>query len=193
MKMTEGGFNIIRNSLGKLSQSQVSEINYIVGEMDKDKSITYPQGAYILATTWHETAATMLPITEFGNRKYFDKYDTGTLAKRLGNTQALDDDGFLYRGRGYVQITGKDNYIRVGKLIGVNLIVEPDLALNKTYAIKIMLGGMKNGWFTGKKLSDYIGKSNADYVNARRIINGTDKAIQIARYATIFEKALRSY
>ena len=61
MKMTKGGFDILRKSFGKLSQSQVGAINFIVEAMDKDKSITYPQEAYILATTWHETATTMAP------------------------------------------------------------------------------------------------------------------------------------
>ena len=61
------------------------------------------------------------------------------------------------------------------------------------YAINIMLEGMKQGWFTGRKLSDYIYQSKKDYVSARRIINGTDKANLIAGYADTFEKALRSY
>ena len=66
MKMTRGGFDILRKSLGKLTQSQVDEINFLVGEFDKDKSISYPQAAYMLATTWWETAHTMLPIEEYG-------------------------------------------------------------------------------------------------------------------------------
>ena len=69
MKMTKGGFDILRAKFGKLSQTQVDAINFIVDAMDKDKSITYPQGAYILATTWHETATTMLPIAEYGKGK----------------------------------------------------------------------------------------------------------------------------
>ena len=61
MKMTAGGFNILRDNLGRLNQSQVDQINFLVSEFDKDKSISYPQAAYMLATTWHETATTMLP------------------------------------------------------------------------------------------------------------------------------------
>ena len=62
MKLTKGGFDIIRKAFGKLSESQVSAFNHIVSTMDADKSISYPQGAYILATIWHETATTMQPI-----------------------------------------------------------------------------------------------------------------------------------
>ena len=53
-----------------------------------------------------------------------------------------------------------------------------------------MIYGMREGWFTTKKLSDYIKNGKADYVGARRIINGTDEARKIAGYAEIFEKAL---
>ena len=67
----------------------------------------------------------------------------------------------------------------------------PELALNPTYAAQIMIAGMREGWFTGKKLSDYIKNGKVDYVGARRIINGTDKAQLIAGYAKQFESALR--
>ncbi len=191
MKMTPGGFSILRKSFGKLTQDQVDGINFLVATFDADKTITYPQAAYMLATAWHETAQKMQPITEYGSVKYFDKYDTGALAKRLGNTPALDGDGFKYRGRGYTQITGTDNYKRVGKALGIDLFKNPDLALNPDIAVKIMIYCMKNGVFTGKKLSDYINGTSKNYLSARRIINGTDQAQKVADYAVVFEKALR--
>jgi putative chitinase len=140
--------------------------------------------AYLLATAFHETARTMQPITEYGGRKYFDKYDTGNLAKALGNTPAKDGDGFEYRGRGYVQITGRANYAKAGKALGLDLIADPDLALVPEYAAKILVRGCTEGWFTGKKLGDY-----ASYKDMRRVVNGTDKADEIARYARAFEGA----
>jgi hypothetical protein len=139
----------------------------------------------LLATAWHETAATMQPITEYGGRKYFDKYDTGKLAKALGNTPEADGDGYTYRGRGYVQLTGRANYAKAGLALGLDLLRNPDLALQPTVAGKILVTGCTEGWFTGKKLSDY-----ADYRNMRRVVNGTDKADAIARYAETFEAAL---
>jgi hypothetical protein len=57
-------------------------------------------------------------------------------------------------------------------------------------AYKIMSLGMYQGLFTGRKLSDYINDTKKDYVNARRIINGTDRAQMIADYATSFEQVL---
>lgn len=175
MILTAGGFKILRDNFGRLTQSQVNGFNFLVSEIDKDKSISYPQAAYILATTWHETAHTMLPVKERGSDAYLR-------SKRY----------FPYIGYGYVQLTWRDNYERVGKLIGVDLIKNPELALQPDIAAKILIQGMKHGWFTGKKLSDYIHQSKKDYVGARRIINGTDKAQKIANEALIIEEALRS-
>ncbi|ESK53610.1 glycoside hydrolase family 19 protein [Acinetobacter tjernbergiae] len=145
----------------------------------------------MLATPWLETDRTIQPITEYGSVKYFEKYDSGSLAKRLGNIQALDGDGFKYSGRGYIQITGTDNYKRVGKALGVDLFNNPNLALKPEIAAKIMVYCMRNGVFTGKKLSDYINSKTQKYLSVRRIINGTDRAEDIACFAKVFEKALR--
>lgn len=187
MILTQGGFNILRQKLGRLTQSQVNEINFLVSEFDKDKSITYPQAAYMLATTWHETAATMLPIEEYGKgkgRKYGQKFDIdGSIYKGLDH---------IYYGRGYVQLTWLSNYADAKKKLGIDFVNHPECALKREYAVKILITGMKEGWFTGRKLSDYIHQSKKDYVNARRIINGTDKAKLIADYADTFERALRS-
>lgn len=187
MKLTEGGFKILRESFGKLTQNQVDQFNFLVGEFDKDKSITYPQAAYMLATTWHETARTMLPIEEYGKgkgRKYGQKYDIdGSIYKGLDH---------IYYGRGYVQLTWLSNYNLAKQKLGIDFVNHPEYALQREHAVKILIAGMKDGWFTGRKLSDYISQSKKDYVNARRIINGTDKAQKIANEAVTFEKALRS-
>lgn len=201
MILTKKGFDILKQGLGKLTQSQVDEINFIVSEFDKDKSISYPQAAYMLATAWHETAARMLPIEEYGqgkNRTYGTWYrnskDQLYSFKDGSKTTAYlsDDYPHLYYGRGYVQLTWYFNYENASKKIGVDFLNNPDLVMNKNHAVKIMIQGMRDGWFTGKKLSDYINQSQKDYVGARRIINGTDKDKLISGYAETFEKALRS-
>lgn len=202
MKMTAGGFDILRKNLGRLNQSQVDEINFLVDEMDKDKSISYPQGAYILATVWHETATKMLPIEEYGrgkNRTYGTWYKNSkgelySFKNGSKNTAYLfAEQPHLYFGRGYVQLTWYDNFKKASKKIGVDFLSNPDLVMQKDHAVRIMIEGMKDGWFTGRKLSDYIYQSKKDYVNARRIINGMDKAQKIANEAVIFERALRSF
>ena len=192
MKMTAGGFAIIRLKFSSLTQEAVDNINLIVETCEK-YNLSYPQTAYVLATTYHETGGTMKPIKEYGGDKYLSKYDTGRLAKALGNTPQADGDGIKYAGRGYVMITGWYNYKFAGEQLGIDLINNPDLALEPKYAAEILVNGSKEGWFTSKKLSDYINDKSKSYYQARRVINGLDKAQQIADIAVVFEKALRSY
>lgn len=145
--------------------------------------------AYMFSTSIHETAYTMQPIIERGGPAYFDKYEPGTkIGKMLGNTQK--GDGLLFKGRGYVQLTGRANYVKASQKLGVDLINFPDQACEMKNAIKIMFFGMFEGWFTGKKLDSYITDAKADFVNSRRIINGTDRAQDIAVYAKKFRAAL---
>jgi hypothetical protein len=148
------------------------------------------QRAYLFATAFHETGRTMQPIVEYGGVRYFDKYDTGKLASALGNTPERDGDGYKYRGRGYVQITGYANYHKASAKLGEDFINFPDLVLDPEWAIKIIKLGMKEGWFTGKKLDDYITPTSINFKEARRIVNGTDKATTIAGYAEVFKQAL---
>lgn len=152
--------------------------------------------AYALATAYHETAHTMQPIREFGGPKYLTRmYDvTGArpaLARQMGNTEP--GDGVKYCGRGYVQLTWKVNYAKAGAKIGVDLVNHPDRAMVPANAARIMREGMVEGWFTGKRLKDYLPTRLgflSQYQQARRIINGTDKAALIAGYAMQFEAAL---
>lgn len=169
---------------GRLAQTQVDGIRDILAAV---KTIPLTHQAYSFATAQWETAHTMQPIHERGAISYFNKYEPGTrIGRNLGNTEK--GDGFRFRGRGYVQLTGRENYAKATRKLGVDLLAEPDLALRADIAASIMVVGMREGWFTGRKLSDYL---PGDYRNARRIINGTDKAYEIAGLATSWEAALR--
>lgn len=179
MKLTKGGFDIIRKEVfnGKLTTSQVQALEYLVHRCT-EAGMNYPEGAYTLATVYHETAATMLPIKERGSDAYLK-------SKKY----------YPYIGYGYVQLTWKDNYARIGKLIGVDLIKNPEKALDPEVASEIMVLGMLHGWFTGvgfQKKRPVYKYDRISYIRARAIINGTDKAEAIAEYAMVFEKALRS-
>jgi hypothetical protein len=149
--------------------------------------------AYMFATVKHECANCWVPVVERGARAYFDKYETGTsLGARLGNTQP--GDGYRFRGRGFVQITGRRNYLLLGQRLnlGDGLIKNPELALDQAIAYRIMSYGMCNGTFTGRKLSQCIGPGECDYKNARKIINGLDQADRIAGYAVDLEQVLNA-
>lgn len=185
-------FAKVRASLfgGRLTQDQVDGLNTIVQAMNEFKLQDKRQAAYILATAYHETAKTMQPISERGSDAYLSKYDTGKLAAALGNTPQADGDGQKYKGRGYVQLTGAANYRKMSALTGFNLIKNPDYANRPNIAAQIMMHGMTKGMFTGKRLSDYINSVKCDYSNARRIINGMDRANDIGEYAKLFDVAL---
>lgn len=176
----------------KLEQSEVDGCNAI---LDACEAAGWRQEwiAYALATALHETAFTMQPISERGGEKYWTRlYDVKganpARAKRMGNL--LPGDGPRYRGRGFVQLTWANNYAKASEVVGKDLVLIPDLAMRPDIAARIMVSGMAEGWFTGKKLADYTSKAGFDYTGARRIINGTDKAGEIAGYARKFAKAL---
>lgn len=177
----------------KLNPAQYQGLDQLLAFIEIDPGIDDDRWvAYMLATLEHECARTFQPITEFGAPDYFLKYEPGTArGQRLGNTEP--GDGALFKGRGYVQITGRGNYLRLGQALGVGslFVKQPELVLEPANAYRIMSIGMHNGLFTGRKLATYINDAGCDYVNARRIINGTDQAELIAGYAAMYEKVLK--
>lgn len=180
MIMTKGGFDVLRKSFGSLNQNQVNNINLIIKYCNKH-NLEYNQSAYVLATAWHETNNTMLPVIE----AYWLSEEWRKKNLRY----------YPWYGRGFVQLTWEENYKRADTKLGLNgdLIKKPSLAQYPEIAAEILVLGSKEGWFSKKKLSDYIGKYEKDYVNARRVINILDKAQKIAKEAELFEKALRSH
>lgn len=182
---------------GYITDAQVHGIQIILDSWRKYGDGNDQKLAYVLATAKHETAHTMQPIYERGPKTYFNKYDAGTaIGKRLGNTQK--GDGFKYRGRGYVQLTGRRNYLYVGNELGIKLVDEPDLALVPSTAARILVVGCMRGWFTGKGLNDYIDSADEsddedlrEFIEARRTVNGKDKAEAIGNLALRFEKAIK--
>lgn len=170
---------------GELTQPQVDGINAILEAWAKSGETNPRYLAYLLATAKHETANTMQPIYERGPKAYFNKYEPGTkLGKALGNTQP--GDGYRFRGDGFVQLTGRRNFARAGKALGIDLIANPEMAHEPGISAQILVRGCLEGWFTGRKLSDYP----HDFVESRRVVNGTDRAVMIAGYAHSFLSAL---
>jgi putative chitinase len=183
-----------------INQQQVDGCNAIL-----DLSRNAPPGAfvddrqwlaYMLATAYHETAHTMQPIGEYGGDDYlFKMYDPAgnrpAVAASLGNDQP--GDGVRYKGRGYVQLTGRANYRKLGQRLSVDLEGNPELVLQPTIAAQVMSVGMTEGLFTGAKLGDFFRDGEQPrWIEARRIINGLDRAHDIASYATWFYGALQA-
>jgi len=170
-KGSESGLEALMNSLA--NDPYVSDIRW---------------AAYMLATVKHECANRWQPIQEFGKGK----------GRPYGvPVQVQDSDGTtytnVYHGRGYVQLTWKMNYDKVGRALGMGnaLVLHPEHALEPMTAYSIMSFGMRTGLFTGKKLSDYI-NHDCDYFNARRVINILDRAALIQGYAETFEQLLKA-
>jgi len=179
-------FTSIKASLfTKFTQDQVDGINHILDSCTKNNICDLRYVAYILATAFHETAKTMRPIEEYGKGK---GYDYGKKLKMSRQPYTVPDK--IYFGRGYVQLTWYENYQSLGKILGIDLLNKPELALDKSVASDIMIAGMTKGLFTGKSLKNYFNDTATDWVNARKIINGLDKAELIAGYAKKFYTAL---
>jgi len=184
-------FTEYRRQWGSLPQSRLDALEDLLPAIEADDIRDLRYIAYMLATAAHETDWTFRPIHERGGRSYFNKYETGTrLGRQLGNTQP--DDGYRYRGRGFVQLTGRVNYAKASRKLGVDFVGDPDAVLDMHNAYQIMSIGIREGWFTGKSLAAYISTGSTDYHNARRIINGLDRATDIAGYAKNFERILRA-
>ena len=90
---------------------------------------------------------------------------------------------YPYYGRGYVQLTWENNYQKYSDILGVDLVGNPDLAMENDIALFVLVHGFKTGTFTGRKITDYINDFETDFINARRRINGTDRAHEIAELA----------
>lgn len=178
-------FNEYRLKFGAIkSSATVENLKYIISR-NTDFKVSIEQLAYILATAYHETAHDFVPKYEYGKAEYFIRkyWHNSKVAKWLGNDDAKD--AFECRGRGLVQITGEDNYIKFG------IRENPDKALEIETATEILYKGMLKGMFSGKKLPDYIGFGKLDYIGARKVVNGNDKATLIAGYALKFLEILK--
>lgn len=189
-------FDGYRDRFGPLTQDLVDGFEFVLSQIEQDSRFPGSetdrrQLAYCLATFKWETAHTMRPIDERGTSAYFNsRYGPQTkVGKEIGNTKP--GDGALFHGRGYVQLTGRRNYSKAKQLTGIDLLAEPDRAKSPELAYQIAIQGMIDGWFTGKKLGQYIKEGQPpDYENARRIINGLDKASNIADIARRFNEVL---
>jgi hypothetical protein len=162
-------FKTVRRTIfgGSLTVGQVEGMEKILAYWEE----TYPrmpldEMAYVLATIAWETGRRMVPVREGGGERYLrtKKY-------------------YPWVGEGLVQVTWETNARKLGAKKPGDLMQWP-IALHAAFY------GMTTGMFTGKKLSDYIANGRRDYIGARRIINGVDRASEIAKYADDFRIAL---
>lgn len=151
---------------GKLKDKQREGLEFLIKKLEASTIQGLKQQCYVLATIKHETADTYQPIKEYGSLKYL-----------------RSKPYYPFVGRGYVQITWKENYERFGLLLGKDLVTNPDIALDPEISWQIAEIGMRRGLFTGKKLVDFFNEKVTDWYRARTIINRLDKAIEISEFA----------
>ncbi len=171
----------------KLSASQVQGHEQIIKKM-KEKKVPLSWAAYILATSYHETANRMQPVREGLN---------ASDAWRKRNLRY-----YPWYGRGHVQLTWKTNYEKADKILGLGgaLVENADLALDPEISAEVIVIGMLDGWFSGdskgrhtlaRHLPNKEQATRAQFKQARRIVNLMDKADLIAGHAMIYQEALK--
>lgn len=134
--------------------------------MGKYGIVTRLRIAAFIAQIGHESGQ-LRYVRELGSHAYLDKYDTGELAKRLGNTPEDDDDGQLYRGRGLIQITGKFNYLACSEALfnDQRLLATPELLEHPVYA------SLSAAWFWQRAGLNSLADKQ-DLLTITRKING---------------------
>lgn len=130
---------------GHVPQSVIAQLPAVISQFNIKTPLRL---AHFLAQCSHESGAFKavkenLNYSADGLKKIFGKYFPGNLnesyarnpekiasrvyASRMGNGSEASGDGFKFRGRGYIQLTGKENYLKFGKFIGEDLVSNPDL------------------------------------------------------------------
>lgn len=184
--------------VGRLRKSQVEGTERILAGFEK----RMPGGdlrhlAYMLATAFHETAATMQPVRETltsSDDAAIAILDRAFEAGKLGAVRTpywrRDGQGKSWLGRGLVQLTHKRNYEAMSTLTGIDLVARPERAMDPATSVTILIEGMERGSFTGRRLEQYFNASRQDWLGARAIINGKDRAELVGGYGMKFHAAL---
>ena len=184
-----------------MTQSQVEGLNAILDHWEKGYAAKDERWlAYMLATAYHETGQTMQPLRETfapNDGQAIRRLQRASLSgKRTTGANPYwkpDTDGKSWFGRGLVQLTHKKNYSAMAEALDVDLVGHPELALTMDVALSVMFVGMIEGLFSRQRyrLVDYFDGTMADWINARRIVNGLDRAKDIAGYGRAFYGAIR--
>ncbi|MGA7495177.1 MAG: hypothetical protein WBX00_00445 [Isosphaeraceae bacterium] len=159
--------------------NQQATVDAIIAECQRQNVTMLEQRAYILATVQHETGGLFAPVRErFENHEPRNEIERRSLRYNLRERPK----DYIYYGRGYVQLTHVEHYQTYGTLLNINLEVDPDLALQPSVALFVLVHGMMNGTF-GQRLDRHINARHVDFRGARLSVNGTDQAGPIAALA----------
>lgn len=192
-------FDAVRGTLygGRLAGTQVAGLAALLDRFERGEVEDRRFLAYMLATAHHETGGRLQPVRETfaaTDAEAIARLDRAFAAGRLPQVSApywrRDGEGKSWLGRGLVQITHRRNYARLAGLTGIDLVGRPELAMEMAVSVEILCSGMLSGAFTGRRLADHFSGALTDWVGARRIINGLDRAEKVAGYGRAFFVAL---
>lgn len=131
-------------------------------ENDNRYNLTKPQLAYLLATVDYQTGGTFSAASE-------ERLPFGVNTPEDIVAQNLRAAGF--HGRGYSGLRGKDAYIGLSQVVGQDLVNNPGKLANPQVSYNVLIEGVMNGLFTGKRLDDYINAQKSDFYNARNVMD----------------------
>lgn len=159
---------------GRMTGAQVLGMNRILDHAAMLALSDVRHLAYMLATAFWETGRKMVPVEELGR----------------GAGHAYGATGFW--GRGLPQLTGEANYAKLGAHMGLDLVGHPERLLEWDVSLVALFDGMTLGMFTGRRLADFFNSTTDDPVRARAIVNGSDRAAEIAAAHSVFLAGLEA-
>lgn len=180
---TEGKSVVYRGSK-PLSASMKKGLHHLFDSWEKFGDADPRRLAFVLATARRESMDSFEPIREAPRCGTDDLCRQKAIGKLLADRAAKytrpvsdnyampDSSGQRFYGRGFVQITLRDNYRKAGAKLGLDLVSNPDQMLDADIAGQVLVRGMLEGWFGNRKpLSTYIDGEKADWINARNNVN----------------------
>src|SRR5450830_2124421 len=174
MSITEQQLQCIMPNARRQAGVFVSALN---AAMANRKIDTPKRQAAFLAQVGHESGQLQY-VRELGSDQYLSKYDTGTLAAKLGNTPEADGDGQKYRGRGLIQITGRRNYLICSQALfgDERLLLQPQLLEQPQWAAE------SAAWFWHSNGLNELADNDQFSTITRRInggLNGLEERLRL--------------
>lgn len=168
---------------GSISVVQFARLAPLLVELTKSDTVQAEHGAYILATAHYETDR-FNAMEEYADGSAYEGRAS------LGNDQ--EGDGVRFKGRGYPMLTGRRNYAWASVTSGRDLLANPKEAIIAEVSAYLIVVGMMTGAFTGVGLGRFISAGKVDFINARKTVNGLDRAETIADLAERYLSAIKA-
>jgi putative chitinase len=183
------GFNAARPRLEQMSAlANANRAAHLFGQCSHEsgqftrvvESLHYKTGARIFAVFGRKH------FTDIANAEHFarnqEKLGNHVYANRMENGDAASGDGFRFRGRGYLQLTGRENYRKFGARLGIDLIKNPELATDPATAWLVAGTYFATRSRSGKTTLEWADEDNVEMVT--RIVNGGTNALEDRRTKT---------